>query len=118
MIPFLHLEPLLQAPAGHPASEAEVIQLIWGAVNLNFCGFQGIPSLCCRVVDRKGICLEQGGCQEEAPCLLVQVKLCWANAGFPYFDSDSQIILKVVKLKQMLTRNAAQKNKRRPEAGI
>ena len=100
MIPFLYLEPLLQAPAGHPASEAEVIQLIWGAINLNFCGFRGIPSLCCRVVDRKGICLEQGGGQGEAPCLLVQVKLCWANAGFPYFDSDSQIIVRIVNLKQ------------------
>ena len=45
MIPFLYLEPLLQAPAGHPASEAEVIQLIWGAVNMNFCGGQeGHPS--------------------------------------------------------------------------
>ena len=31
MISFLDLEYLLQAPAGHPASEAEVIQLIRGA---------------------------------------------------------------------------------------
>ena len=45
MIPFLDLEPLLQAPAGHPESKAEVIQLIWGAVNSNFCGFRGVPSL-------------------------------------------------------------------------
>ena len=45
MIPFLNLELLLPAPAGHPASEAEVIQPLWGAVNLNFCGYQGIPLL-------------------------------------------------------------------------
>ena len=100
MIPFLYLEPLLQAPVGQPASEAEVIQLIWGAVNMNFCGFRGIPSLCCRVVDRKGIRLEQGGCQGKAPCLLIHIKLCQANAGFPYFDSDSQIIVRIVNLKQ------------------
>ena len=76
MIPCLYLETLLQAPARHPAPKAEVIQLIWGAINLNLCGFQGIPSHCCQVVDRKGICLEQGACQGEAPCLLVQVELC------------------------------------------
>ena len=85
MIPFLDLEPLLQAPAGHPESKAENIQLIWGAVNSNFCGFRGVPSLCCRVVDRKGISLEQGGCQGEAPCLMVQVKLCWANHAKRHF---------------------------------
>ena len=45
MIPFLDLEPLLQAHAGHPESKAEVIQLICGAVNSNFCGFRGFPSL-------------------------------------------------------------------------
>ena len=100
MIPFLYLEPLLQAPVGQPVSEAEVIQLIWGAVNMNFCGFRGIPSLCCWVVDRKGIRLEQGGCQGKAPCLLIHIKLCQANAGFPYFDSDSQIIVRIVNLKQ------------------
>ena len=50
MIPFLNLEPILQAPAGHPVSEAKSIQLIWGAVNSNFRGFRGIPALCCQVV--------------------------------------------------------------------
>ena len=84
MIPFLYLEPLLQAPAGHPASEAEVIQLIWGAVNLNFCGFRGIPSLCCRVVDRKGICLEQGGCQGEAPASWYRSSCAMQMLDFPF----------------------------------
>ena len=51
-------------------------------------------------LDRKGICIDQGGCQEETPCLLVQVKLCWTNAGFSYFDSDIQIFVKIVNLKQ------------------
>ena len=100
MIPFLNLEPILQAPAGHPVTEAEAIQLIWGAVNSNFRGFRGIPALCCQVVGRKGICLEQGGCQRGAPCLLLKVKMCWGNAGFPYFSRDSQIIDKLANLKQ------------------
>ena len=50
MIPFLNLEPILQAPAGHPVSAAKANQLIWGAVNSNFRGFRGIPALCCQVV--------------------------------------------------------------------
>ena len=50
MIPFLNLEPILQAPAGHPVSEAEAIQPIWRAVNSNFRCFQGIPALSCQVV--------------------------------------------------------------------
>ena len=65
MVPFLNLEPILQAPAGHPVTEAEAIQLIWGAVNSNFRGFRGYSS--CQVVGRKGICLEQGGCEIVAP---------------------------------------------------
>ena len=35
MVPFLNLEPIIQAPAGHPVTEAEAIQLIWEAVNSN-----------------------------------------------------------------------------------
>ena len=45
MVPFLNLEPILQAPAGHPVTEAEAIQLVWGAVNSNFWGFRGIPAV-------------------------------------------------------------------------
>ena len=84
MIPFPYLESLLQAPAGYPAFEAEAIQLIWGVVNLNFCGFRGIPSLCCRVVDRKGIFLERGGCQGEAPASWYRSSCARQMLDFPF----------------------------------
>ena len=40
LVPLLEEGVLLQAPPAKLPSEAYAIQLIWGQVNANFCGFQ------------------------------------------------------------------------------
>ena len=71
MILLLDLEPVHEALAGGLASEVEAIQLIWGVVNSNFRGFRGIAALCCQVVGKKGICLQQGDVKGTLPVFSV-----------------------------------------------
>ena len=100
VIPLLELEPLAQAPAGSLPSEAECLQLIWGHVNSNFSGFKGVASISCKVVGRKSICPEPGGCVVLGNhCLLFKVKERWVESGFPTFLLDKHIIRKLVNLK-------------------
>ena len=128
MIPFLDLEPLLQAPAGHPASKAEVIQLICWSCNLELLWFPKYP-LPHGWIGRVYICLEQGGCQGEALAQFPPVIGCsskstsgvpqsdkgclgkppasWSRASCA--DTDSQIIVKIVNLKQVLQRKGGTK---------
>ena len=89
----------LEAPAGGRVSEAEAMQFILEAVNSNFRGFRGIAALCCQVVGRKGTCLQQGGCQRDTPCLLINVKQGWTITDFSTFFTDDQIIVKLSNLK-------------------
>ena len=100
VVPFLGLEPLVLPPDFRLVSEAEAIQLIWGQVNSNFKGFRGIASVCCKIVNRRGICQEPQGClNTDSPCLLTKVKKWWLEVGFPVFDRDVQIIDKLSVLK-------------------
>ena len=99
-IPLLELDPINWAYLGSLPSEAQAIQLLWGHVNSNFVGFQGVASVSCRIVARKSICQKPGGCVEkENPCLLFKVKQPWIDAGFPIHNCDSQIIRKIINLK-------------------
>ena len=82
--------------------------LIWGQVNSNFRGFQGLSSICCSVKDRQGICLskDQGSCGgQNLACLLYKVKERWINAGFPITQRDDHIILKITALKKKFDMN-------------
>ena len=100
VIPLLALEPLDRAPAGSLPSLAECIQLLWGHVNSNFSGFQGVASACCKIVGRKAVCLEPGGCVELGiHCLLFKVKERWVEGGFPTFVMDNDIVRKLKTLK-------------------
>ena len=100
VIPLLELEPLDRAPAGSLPSEAECIQLIWGHVNSNFSGFKGVASVSCKMVGRKTVCLDSGGCVELGiHCLLYKVKERWVESGFPIYLIDNHIVRKLVNLK-------------------
>ena len=107
-IPLLGFEPLNHAPLQKLPSEADVIRLIWGHVNSNFRGFQGISSICCRIKDRQGICLskDQESCGgQNVACLLYKVKERWIEAGFPITERDDHIILKITALKKKFDMN-------------
>ena len=104
-VPLLDEGVLLQAPPAKLPSEANAIQLIWGQVDSNFRGFQGVKSICCRVQgpanskEKRGICRLQGGCMEnESPCLLFKIKERYLEASLPILDNDYHIIQKITKL--------------------
>ena len=104
VVPFLGLEPLVLPPDFRLVSEAEAIQLIWGQVNSNFKGFRGIASVCCKIVNRRGICQEPQGClNTDSPCLLTKVKKWWLEAGFPVFDRDVLMKMKCLLSNQFLS---------------
>ena len=99
---WLGLEPLARAPINSLASQAEVLQILWGHLDGDFSRFRGMGSISCRVVERKAICLKgvEGSCGGgETACLLYKIKERWIEAGIPIFDSDASCLRSLTTLK-------------------
>ena len=99
---WLGLEPLTRAPINSLASQAEVLQILWGHLDGDFSRFRGMASISCRLVERKAICLLgiNGSCGgEETACFLYKIKQHWVEAGIPIFDSDASCLRSLTTLK-------------------
>ena len=113
MIPHLGVSGLAAVPPRKLASEHDVLRLLFHQQHYNLTGFQGVPSICCKVDSKtkrtrcKEVsdptipwCETRAGCiQSGNPCLIAKVKKSWEEAHLPIKDCDSQIIRSLVRIK-------------------
>ena len=113
MIPHLGVSGLPAVPPGKLASEHDFLRLLFHQQHYNLMGFQGVPSVCCKVDSKtkRTRCKEvsdpttpwsetRAGCiQSGNPCLIAKIKKNWEEAHLPIKDCDSHIIRSLVKIK-------------------
>ena len=113
MIPLLGVSGLAVVPPGKLASHHDFLLLLFHHLHYNLTGFQGVPSICCKVDSKtkRTRCKEvselttpwsetRAGCiQSGSPCLMAKIKKNWEEAHLPIKDCDSHIIRSLVKIK-------------------
>ena len=105
MIPLLGVSGLAVVPPGKLASHHDFLRLFFHHLHYNLTGFQGVPSICCKVDSKtkRTRCKEvselttpwsetRAGCiQSGSPCLMAKIKKNWEEAHLPIKDLDSNI---------------------------
>ena len=113
MIPLLGVSGLAVVPPGKLASHHDFLRLLFHHLHYNLTGFQGVPSICCKVDSKtkRTRCKEvselttpwsetRAGCiQSGSPCLMAKIKKNWEEAHLPIKDLDSNILRSLVKIK-------------------
>ena len=113
MIPQLGVSGLAALPPGKLASEHDFLRLLFHQQHYNLTGFQGVPSICCKVDSKtkRTRCKEasdlttpwsetRAGCiQSGNPCLMAKIKKNWEEAHPPTKDLDLHILRSLVKIK-------------------
>ena len=113
MIPHLGVSGLPAVPPGKLASEHDFLRLLFHQQHYNLMGFQGVPSVCCKVDSKtkRTRCKEvsdpttpwsetKAGCiQSGNHCLIAKIKKNREEAHLPIKDCDSHIIRSLVKIK-------------------